>query len=276
MPWHFKLGMIGCNRGVGGGGGGGGGTGGATATAFLARTTGLDATHTNAYIALLDGLDADSLTSKLDVLHVYATQDSATALLNLVSSSFNGTSHGPPTFAADRGFTGTNGSSTVYIDTTFAPNVGTPQYTQNSAHCSAWSVTNVTDSAAIMGSITIASSESDVWPRHSSGSAFFRVQGAGATGFVNADGSGHYLANRTSSGAGVDGYKNGSSMGNTSGASQPVSTFSFYTCGYANGATAIGSAYQCGGCTIGAGLSGTDITNLYGRLRTYMTAVGAP
>src|SRR3954470_17782283 len=76
------------------------------AAAFLARTTGLDVTHVNAYTALLNGLEADSLCCKLDMLHVYAMQDSTTALLNLISPSYNGTLIGAPTFTADRGFTG--------------------------------------------------------------------------------------------------------------------------------------------------------------------------
>ena len=84
---------------------------------FLARTTGLDATHTNAYTALINGLVTDGIWDKLDVFHIYATQDSTTAKLNLVSSSFTATANGSPTFTADRGFTGVNGSSTVYIDT---------------------------------------------------------------------------------------------------------------------------------------------------------------
>src|SRR6266436_1867234 len=92
---------------------GGGGGGGTTASNFLARTSGLDATHITAYTDLLNGLDTDGLTSKLDVLHVYATQDSATALLNLVSTNFNGTAHGSPAFTADHGFRGTDASTTV-------------------------------------------------------------------------------------------------------------------------------------------------------------------
>src|SRR5262245_58714994 len=102
------------------------------AAQFLARTSGLDTAHTNAYTALIDGLVADGIWSKLDLLHIYATQDSTNALLNLISSSFTGITHGSPTFTADRGFTGVSGSSTVYIDTQFNPNSGTRKYTLDS------------------------------------------------------------------------------------------------------------------------------------------------
>src|SRR2546430_1348992 len=83
----------------------GGGGGGSHAAAFLARTSGLDGTHTTAYTDFINGLDTDSLFSKFDLIQIYATQDSTTALLNLVSTSFNATPLNSPTFTADRGFT---------------------------------------------------------------------------------------------------------------------------------------------------------------------------
>src|SRR5258706_5828950 len=82
----------------------------AESTAFFARTSGLDAAHIAAYNTFICGLVTDGLFSKFDVLHIYATQDSTTALLNLVSTSYNGTAVGSPTFTADRGFTGTGSS----------------------------------------------------------------------------------------------------------------------------------------------------------------------
>jgi hypothetical protein len=75
----------------------------AETTAFLARTTGLDATHTNAYKALINGLVADGVFAKLDALYICAAQDLATARLNLVSSSFALVdTSAAPNFTADR------------------------------------------------------------------------------------------------------------------------------------------------------------------------------
>src|SRR5258706_10799563 len=136
-----------------------GGGGGGTASAFLARTSGLDSTHITAYTNLLNGLDTDGLTSKLDMLHVYATQDSTTALLNLVSSSFTGTANGSPTFTADRGFTGTASSSTIYIDTGFNPSTAGGQYAQDAAHLSAWCLTNISEYIGSMGACVNASGD---------------------------------------------------------------------------------------------------------------------
>src|SRR6266404_3514163 len=70
----------------------------AQSTAFLARTSGLDTTHTNAYNSLICGLVTNGVFSKFDFLYIYATQNSTTALLNLISTSFNSTVHGAPTF----------------------------------------------------------------------------------------------------------------------------------------------------------------------------------
>ncbi len=55
------------------------------AAAFLARASTLDGTHTTAYTNLLNSLDGHALSCKLDMLHVYATQNSTVALLNLIS-----------------------------------------------------------------------------------------------------------------------------------------------------------------------------------------------
>src|SRR6185295_16016176 len=91
---------------------GGGGTASPEVSQWLARATGLDAAHIAADTALIDGLVADGVWSKLDALYFFATQNSATAQLNLISSSYPATANGLPTFTVDRGFTG--GSTGVY------------------------------------------------------------------------------------------------------------------------------------------------------------------
>ena len=138
--------------GAGPGRRGGGSTPGAEASAFLARTSGLDTTHTNAYIDLINGLVADGVWTKFDLLHVYATQDTTTAQLNLVQASYPATLHGSPTFTVDRGYTGTDASTTKYIGTGFNPATAvSPQFVRNSAHLSAWNVTNVSANQAAIG-----------------------------------------------------------------------------------------------------------------------------
>src|SRR2546423_12896093 len=92
---------------------------------FIARTSGLDATHLTAYAALLDGLTTDGFfdgagnSTLLDALYIYATVNRTTALLNLVKNAFSCIENGTVSFSADRGYTG-DGSS-FYLNTQFVP-----------------------------------------------------------------------------------------------------------------------------------------------------------
>ncbi len=255
----------------------GGGGGGAEATAFLARTTGLDATHTNAYIDLIDGLVADSIWSKLDILYIFATQDGTTALLNLVGTSYPAISNGSPTFTADLGFTGVNLSGSVWINTAFNPSTASsPQYTQNSAHISAWTSSSSNSDEKIMG-VVESGAESIIIPRNSSNNAVLRVNvGAGLPGQTVASAFGYSLVTRTSS-TSVLGYKDGVNLFTNNAAASGAIALDIKILGvnHYNG-NFYGSPYRCAGVSIGSSLSAGDVTAITSRLRTYMTAVGVP
>ncbi len=262
---------------LGAGPGAGGSSHSSEATAFIARTSGLDATHINAYNALIDGLVTDGIWSKFDMLHIYATQDSTTALLNLVSSSYGGTTHGSPTFTADRGFTGgTTNNSTVYIDTGFnAATAGSPKYTTNSAHLSAWAITNASPGFGAAGLLGATGGNSGfIVPRNGSANAVFVPQ-SGQMNFAVSQRIGHYHANRSGASAN-QGYINGSSVVTGSGASSTVPNNNMYTLAANISGTSQGDPNQVGMASIGSSLSGTEAGNFYTRLRTYMTAVGVP
>lgn len=245
-------------------------------TAFLARTSGLNATHTNAYKAMIDGMVSDGVFQKLDVFYVHATQDSTTALLNLVSSSFTGTAHGSPTFTADRGFQGTSGSSTVYIDTGFNPSSApSPNYTTNSAHIMGWPLTNAADTACCGASVSGVNSYPI--PRLSGDLFYCRINNApgGSDNVANASSIGQFIVNRSGASA-TQGYKNGSSVLTPNVASNGNPNINLYTCGWNNAGTPDGYGQQMAAMSCGGSLSGTDVTNFYNRLRTYLTAVGVP
>jgi hypothetical protein len=248
----------------------------AEAAAFLARTSGLDATHTSAYTALIDGLVADGLWPKLDVLHIYATQNTATAQLNLVSGSYPASLNGSPAFTADRGYTGIDGSSTVYINTGFNPTTApSAKFTQNLAHLSAWNLVNATQAnpaIGIMGSI-----RSMLHIRYITDVTFYELNGSydGSGGVSNTDARGHHLVNRTTS-TNVQGYRNGSSVVSSGTATTGLPNLNIYSLGANNGGTPAGAGVQLTMASIGSSLSSTQATNFYNRLRTYMTAVGVP
>jgi len=243
---------------------------------FLARTSGLDTTHTNAYTALIDGLVADGVWAKLDVLHVFATQNSTTALLNLVSSSYTADAIGSPTFTADRGFTGSEGSTTVYVRPNFIPSSApSPKFIRDSAHISTWNVTNATSGGMPMG--VFDASKTGMHVKYSDGNTYFYINGGNSTpGTAMANASGHLIANR-SSGTAVQGYKNGASIVTFSDASGAVAGYHMiYLAANQFGNPTLGSSHQLAMCSIGSSLNSTEATAFYNRLRTYMTAVGVP
>ncbi len=249
------------------------------AAAFLARTSGLDATHINAYTALINGLVTDSVWSKLDVLHIYATKDSATALLNLKSSSFNGTSHGSPTFAADLGFTGSAGSTTIYIDSGFNPiTASSPQFTQNSAHLSFWNLTNAGTAQSNIGSQS-GITDNYIYAKYSGDNKnYTRINcdsNLGTNFPAPADPRGHVIGNRPDANS-LEQYINGARLNSAGSGSTAMPNTNIVTLGTSSLGTVSGNSDQIAMASIGGGLTPTDMANFYTRLRTYMTAVGVP
>lgn len=255
-----------------------GGGGGAEASAFLARTSGLDTTHRNAYIALIDGLVADGVWSKLDMLHVYATQDTVTAQLNLISTSYPATLHGSPAFTADRGYQGVDASTTVWIGTGFTPSsVSSPKFVLNSAHISAWSVTNAAGTTnGPIGAQPASTGHATIFPKYNDNvTTYMRLNSTGLLSASISNASGHFIANRSASGA-LQSYRNGGSIATSSDASTSVPNAEVFTLSVNTSSGPLGSPHQVAMASIGSSLSSTDVTNFYNRLRTFMTVVGVP
>lgn len=267
--------IIGQSRKFGGGGG-------TTASNYIARCatargSALDSTHIAAFTTYLNGLDADGLTSAFDVLVWLGTQDSTSALLNMISSNYNATANGSPTFTADRGFTGVDGSSTVYIDTNFDASTATsPLYTQNSAHFSGFGTTDVgAVGRPMMGRVT-STLECTIYPRFSDGNAYFRINNSATLGGAAvANSAGHYIAQRSS--GSVQGSKNGTTiLGPTASTSGPVPPGNFYVLGYHVIGAASGSGQPTLMYSIGRFLNSTEESNFVARTRTCATALGVP
>lgn len=248
----------------------------AEAAAFLARTSGLDAPHTAAITALIDGLVADALWPTYDVVQVYAGQGSANCLLNLVSTSYNGIAGGSPAFVTDRGFTGVAASNTVMIDTGFNPSAApSPKFTRNSAHLSVWSLTATSTNdyvAGVDGGAFIG-----LMPRYIDGNAYYYANGGQITGPANADPRGMSQVNRSTSAA-TQFYKNGSLLfSSAANNSTGLPNQSIHSLGYLNaGGGHVGQAWQEAMLTCGSSHDATQALKHYNRFRTYMTAVGVP
>lgn len=236
----------------------------AAAIAFIARTSGLNATHINAYYALIDGGVADGWFTKLDALYVFATANSTTALLNLVTNAFNLTTNGTMTFTADSGYVSAGTPS--YLDSGFNPTSASfPNFTQNSAHLSVWDAL-IIDGGRQVGTAG-ATNGDHIYANYSGGTALFRINDMGASGVSNGAASGHYLGNRSGASA-WQGYINGTSISSgTDAAGTPDnSTFTFPD-------SILTSTDLLRAGSFGASLTPTDASNFYTRLNTFITTI---
>jgi hypothetical protein len=229
---------------------------------------------------LITGLKTDGVWTKLDRLWLLAGENSQSALTDLKGLVL-AIANGSPTFVTDRGYTGTDSSTTIYIDSGFNPSTAGGNYTQNSAHLSAWSNSDVASGSP--GGVIIGGDgsgglpASNIYPKYADGNAYFRINDASnSAGTTKATSTGHYIASRT--GAALSGgYVNGSSFATLNQASGALVNVPIAILGD-NNPTAHGSGcgHQATMASIGGGLSATDASNFYNRLRTYMTAVGVP
>lgn len=242
-------------------------------SAFLTRAnavTTLDGTHTSAYTALINGGVSDGWWSKLDVLMIYATQSSGVALLNLVNATYTATAGAGLAFVTDRSFGG-NGTTDQLV-TTFNPSTATsPNFTQNSAHVSVWSL-NAGQSGVQSVNIGL-SAETSIFPVFIDNNVYLRIDdNPPSAGFANLTASGLFLGNRDSSTT-RQGYLNGVSVGTYGSVpSQAVPNSALV----AVGAGGTASSNLVAAISAGSTLNSTDQLNFYNRMRTYMTAVGVP
>lgn len=246
------------------------------ATTFLARAslTGTDATNYTNYICCQ--VTAGTWALK-DIQYIFAAPDTTTAQLNLISTSFSAVLNGSPNFSANNGYLGVDASTTVYIDTQFNPGSGTPNYAQNSAHFSAWSLTNAaaTTGGVIIG-VSTGLSQTYLYPKFSDNNYYMGINtNTGFASGASASSVGLFLGTRTASNLQTV-YKNGSSLSTDASASVAVPIDNFYVLAQntpGSGAT-LGGGYRIAMASAGAALNGTQVTNDYNCAQTFMTATG--
>jgi hypothetical protein len=248
-------------------------------TSFLARTTSVDVAHRGAYQKLICNLVTQGVWAKLDVMYVFATNSSSNALLNLKSSSFTATVNGAPGFAVDGGYTGTASNTPVdFLDSGFNPSTAGGNYTQNAAHLSVWSNTNlnsVANQGAVIGYQEPAFVSTDnIFPREV-GSSQANINNAFGSGVAVADSLGHYAINRSGAST-TQLYKNASVIQNPNLTSGALVSRNVYILALQNssGTTATtGGAYQIMSVTIGGNLAAGDVTNLCHETNLYLTTI---
>lgn len=253
---------------------GGGGGSCSQSTAWLARTSGLSGTETTAYDTMICGMVTDGVWSLLDTFYIFATNTQTTALLNLISTSFTGTTNGTVSFSADHGYTGD--ASTFYIDTGWKPTNG-PNYTQNAASYGWYNLTSNTtgDGQTAMGEDTV---NFDIFciPRNASGNFQCAVNESSPSLVVaNANKQGSYLLSRTTS-VHIDVYKNGANiLSNNALASLAIAASNNFIFADNSGAPARNfTSDQFSAAFTGGAMSATQAANFLSRLNAYMTALG--
>lgn len=241
----------------------------AEATTFLARLS----SHTwdTAYTTMICGLVTDGVWAKLDLLYIFATQNSTDALLNLPSVKTTVLSATAPTFTANTGFAGNGTSATINV-TGYDYSTG-PQFTQNSASIFGWSTLSSADNGFLVGNSASFNSTLTLTPFSFGSSTSASVNGGtGITSSTLANGLGLFTASRTSS-VQLDVYQNATNTGSSgANASSAITSANAWFLG-TGGLGFYGGGIAAGGA--GAGLTGTDVTNLYNRVHTMLHTVNA-
>ena len=240
---------------------------------FNRLTTQPTAARKTLYDTLFRALIAAGVLTKLDVLYLFAAADSATALTNLVQSSYGGGIHGSVTLTADQG--AQSDGSTGYIDTGFIASSAGGQYALNSASAGAWSLT--AGATGGVGHYTFGASDgtnlTQLNIRTNTNVISSNVNDATAGTVANSTTDGFFTLSRTSS-SGWDISRNASSLATITQSSVALPTVSIAVLARNISGTAAGfDNKQLAVFFLGAGLSSTDLTNLYNALHAYLQAV---
>jgi hypothetical protein len=217
---------------------------------------------------LIVSLKGDGIWAKLDRLWLFAAEDAASALTDLVATALATTSNSP-TFNADLGYTG-NGSN-MSIDTGFNASTAGGLYGDD-ANWFVWSNTSAGDAGfgRIFGT---SPDQTRCIPRGSDDTTYNRINTASQNVGSQSTGVGLYGQSHEFSSGETTLYKDGSTIAgptNTGNGTLDNANFTFLTGG------GVFSPNQCCGGGFGDYLDATESGNLYTHLRTYMTAVGVP
>lgn len=222
---------------------------------------------------LVKAYKAANVWTILDRVWLLAAANTQQANIDIVNLA-TWTTVGTPTFSANVGYSGN--SSTGQLNTNFTPSSAGGNYTQNSAHISAYVKVG-----------TIAANQATVGCNAGGIFAYMEPNTAGASFAYDLNGStfptatdtgtngvGQYVLTRTSSSA-VAVYKNGnttpvgSSAGDTSGAlpTVPFFVFSINSFGHPSNGTVAA-------VTIGGALSSAQMAAVALAMNNYQTAIG--
>ncbi len=221
------------------------------------------ATRKAAYAAIIDGLVANGVWAKLDVLYILAADTQANAMLNLLNSSYTcSTVAGTGlVFTANEGFYGpADNSGYVLSPYNFAVNGVT--FTQNSAHLSVWISSGANqDGQSNVALLNVATSGTNLYARYLDFHAYARINDATEMGGFSVASSVGFTAGVRSGPTARQVYKNGLSIGTGVQASQSPTNDQLAMARSSNETVSLVS--------VGGALSPTDVSNFYAVLTAH-------
>ena len=217
-----------------------------------------------AVTAFVVGMKADGLWALTDRACLLAAASSTQALIDL-KSLVALTAVSSPTFAAYGGYSGNPG----YVDLNFTPSTAGGQWLATSAAAAVYTRTNRLSGANYGNMGTVANGQQlHIYPWYGDGNTYFVLNGPGDITIASAAVvQGFWLLTNISTV--TQGYRNGSTFG-PSQSSGGVSPTSSVIVGAAGSATDL-SSDQNAFAWCGAGLTPTQVTNLYNRIQTLAT-----
>jgi hypothetical protein len=239
--------------------------------------------NVSAVQTLICGLVTNGTYSGLDLLYVGATSSLANSQLNWAQATSNVyplVSHGTISFALNAGWTGDG--STGYFDTGWKASTNAVSMTLNSASIGICILNNRTvfNSNYAHGTADGTHYLNMAVLFNSSNWTIYNINdnATGGLYYVASTAQGSWIATRTLSTL-MTLYLNGTSVntigsGANNSTAMPSSNMMFLASN-ANGTVNAFSPDQVGYFLIGTGFTGTQVTNIYNLLHTYLTTVGA-
>ena len=224
---------------------------------------------------LVKGLKADGLWPLLDELWIFAAENGTQARTGVKARVLAAAVNSPP-FTTNRGYAGDGLSA--YLDLNINPSTAAGRFTRNDASYGAWIVIqNSVTGARLMGYDGLNGTELRYNAAANYGmginSASYTPTGIASTSL------GLMVATRVgASGAGSQNtYYNGANLVADNQASTALPNWNFFALGTSQfGGIAAPCDARLGVSFIGGSLTAVQVTSLYSRLRTHMTAVGVP
>ena len=211
--------------------------------------------------------------NKLDVLQLYAFENAADALLNIVKDVHNGTAYNSPTFTAKQGYKG-DGSS-AYINLNYNPSTDAINFALNDNSISIYVNQDSDGSNNTEAYIGHVSTNQNIIIKYIASNTVIKNNG---TAYINIaiTGSGYYTSSRNNSST-IDFYKDAITYAAQTMASIAVPDANIYVFGYcdSSGNMAGASCAEIGVIKIGSSLTSTDYDNFRTAFDQYLSDIAA-